>query len=213
MRAIILCGGEGTRWKGRSPKHFAEIDGERLIDRTVRLLSERGASDVWTVAPDDERYQVAGSQRVAPESIGYDIDKVLCCRSLWTDDTLLLCGDVWFSEPAMDSIAGQRPGDFAFYGRRYRSTITGAKWGEIFAFRFCAGVPVAKRAAALRREVESGRLERAKLWELYQTLIGEPPKPFQEQIFDSRWIDIDDWTDDFDTVEEYEEWIRRRLSR
>ena len=42
--AILLCGGEATRWNNylNSPKHLINIEGERLLDRTTRLIKEAG---------------------------------------------------------------------------------------------------------------------------------------------------------------------------
>lgn len=42
---FILAGGSATRWQGyqgEKNKCFVKIDGERLIDRTERLLKENG---------------------------------------------------------------------------------------------------------------------------------------------------------------------------
>lgn len=42
MKYIIMADGKGTRWNNFNniPKHFIEIDGEKIIFRTVRLLNE-----------------------------------------------------------------------------------------------------------------------------------------------------------------------------
>ena len=42
MNYYILANGEGKRWGNYKgvPKHLIEIDGETLIDRTVRLLAK-----------------------------------------------------------------------------------------------------------------------------------------------------------------------------
>ena len=41
---IIMCGGEYKDFE--TPKHFTKIKGERIIDRTIRLLKENGAKIV-----------------------------------------------------------------------------------------------------------------------------------------------------------------------
>ena len=57
MRFLIACSGKGTRWKNYLgvPKHLIKIDGERLLDRTIRLIKERvhAKHDIWVIAFDD----------------------------------------------------------------------------------------------------------------------------------------------------------------
>jgi len=54
MKYIIMADGKGTRWNNFNniPKHFIEINGEKIIFRTVRLLNETGVEDspisAWT---------------------------------------------------------------------------------------------------------------------------------------------------------------------
>ena len=42
MKYIIMADGKGTRWQNYNdiPKHFIEINGEKIIERTVRLLRD-----------------------------------------------------------------------------------------------------------------------------------------------------------------------------
>jgi CTP:molybdopterin cytidylyltransferase MocA len=48
VAGLVLAAGEGRRL-GR-PKALLEIDGERLVDRTVRVLLEAGCTPVYVVA-------------------------------------------------------------------------------------------------------------------------------------------------------------------
>ena len=43
MLYIIMCGGD---YHTPEPKQFREIKGERIVDRTIRLLRENGVSDI-----------------------------------------------------------------------------------------------------------------------------------------------------------------------
>ena len=52
MQAIIMAAGSGTRIETITkdiPKSFLEINGEKLIERAIRLLRERGVSDITVV--------------------------------------------------------------------------------------------------------------------------------------------------------------------
>ena len=48
VAGLVLAAGEGRRLGG--PKALLELDGERLVDRTVRVLHEAGCSPVYVVA-------------------------------------------------------------------------------------------------------------------------------------------------------------------
>ena len=48
VAGLVLAAGEGRRLGG--PKALLEFDGERLVDRTVRVLHEAGCSPVYVVA-------------------------------------------------------------------------------------------------------------------------------------------------------------------
>ena len=52
MQAVILAAGLGTRLSSRTgglPKSFSVLNGEKLIDRNIRMLNERGVEDVHVV--------------------------------------------------------------------------------------------------------------------------------------------------------------------
>lgn len=47
VAGLVLAAGQGRRFGG--PKAPVEIDGERLVDRAVRVLREGGCDPVWVV--------------------------------------------------------------------------------------------------------------------------------------------------------------------
>lgn len=210
-RFILMCAGEGTRWTGETPKHLVDVEGEVLLHRTVRQLIERGQADVWIAHP-DPAYDVEGATRFAPDpDRRYDVDKFWSARAKWVPDTRHLYGDVYYTDDAMDRIALDPPkAAFGIYGRRFRSEITGCPHGEVFAFCFTDLAYCGSVCQELRTLSARGSLRRGGSWELYQMMQGRKPNPYGRQMFDENWTQIDDWTDDFDSVEEYEEWKRRR---
>ena len=48
VAGLVLAAGEGRRLGG--PKALLVIDGERLVDRTVRVLYDAGCTPVYVVA-------------------------------------------------------------------------------------------------------------------------------------------------------------------
>ena len=49
---VIMAGGQEKRWRRYRGvhKHLIPIDGERILDRTVRLIRERTDADITIVA-------------------------------------------------------------------------------------------------------------------------------------------------------------------
>lgn len=144
VRVLIICAGQGTRWEGYlgTEKHLVEIEGERLLDRTVRLLSEQGVGNVCVVTKEyDERYNVLGtSQEVV--CVDYennvDADKFLSSKHLWhkAGRTIVLYGDCYFTDQAMEVIVHFPKREWTLFCRPGASKLTGTNWGECFAQSF-----------------------------------------------------------------------------
>src|SRR5688500_1447670 len=99
MRVIILANGQNRL------NHLVEIDGEPIISRTFRLLVARGV--VPTVAT--SRIEISSLLRPeipiyhpAPEPRHTVLGKSVVGLFSTTEPTLLLLGDVYFSEAAID---------------------------------------------------------------------------------------------------------------
>lgn len=220
VRAIIICAGEATRWGNYkdTPKHLIEIEGERLLHRTVRLLNERGVSDVHVVVKKkSELYEVEGSTQYEAK-LDYeqnaDADKFLSSKELWNRDgrTLVIYGDCYFTDEAMDTIVGYPGKGWKLFCRPDASKITGTPWGECFAQSFYPA-DLERHEAALHRIAElkkSGKIRRCGGWEHYRAMQGYPDEKLNRHVMAGNFILIDDWTDDFDYPKDYDEWNRRR---
>lgn len=241
MNVIIVCAGESSRWNNYlgCRKHLVKIDGERLIDRTVRLIEEyaRGEYKIFIVAPNDD-YKSKGAELFIPkkdESIG-EADKFLNSKELWNRDgrTLYLLGDVWYSEEAMRTICGHDRHRWTVFGRFKRSSITGCRWREYFALSF-HDQHIKRHEESLHRIIKmfkDGRLKKCGGWELSYAMGGIPifnnSSSLPEKIFSyiynrltsvifrlnlykgADFVSIDDWTEDFDYPEDYDTWMSRK---
>lgn len=217
-RALILAAGEGTRWMNHlgAPKHFIVIDGETLLDRTIRLLHERCVEDVVVVGPKgDDRYQRPGARLVTPDtdpSIG--IDKFQSSADLWNTEgrTVLLWGDVFFTDAAMDTILGEQRPSWWAYNRLTPSEITGCRWGEFFAVTMMPADHV--RALVTIRHCGSlqaaGMIDRSGGFEWYRAMCGivGPKVRTRNHVDLGSLTQIDDETDDFDLPSDYVRWMR-----
>lgn len=221
VRAIILCAGDATRWNNHRgvPKHLVEIEGERILDRAVRLLRSRGIDDVHIVvkAP-SPAYEVSGAKQ-AVVTVDYkqnaDADKYLSSKSLWNQEgrTLVVLGDVYFTEATMNTIVSFREREWTIFCRPNPSKITGGKHGEIFAQSFYPE-HLASHEKALHRIADLHKrkvIDRSSGWEHYRAVVGRPDSKIrQPHVMSTNFVEIDDWTEDFDYPEDYETWLKRR---
>lgn len=204
LRAFILCAGRASRWNAVTalPKHLAQVDGETLLDRIVRQLSTRGVQEIIVVA-NDERLQRPGCVFLSPDRCRWTAETLATTRHAWTGNTAILLGDVYYTDPAMDSIlACGKP--LSIFGRPGPSRLTGSCWAEIFALRIRKS-GTARMDSAIQlalRDAETGG--RGKLWEIYRALTGQPLRGKRIKLDERIFRTIDDLTDDVDTPEEWE---------
>ena len=214
-RAIIICAGEATRWANYMgvKKHFIEVEGEAILHRTVRLLNEYGIDDIGVVAKDDEynSTEYAMYKPVISEHNG-GVDKFLNSQHLWLNDgrTIVLYGDVYFTEYAMQTIANHAHRDWQLFARAFGSRYTGRKWGECFAQSFYPE-HIAEHLRKLEQAVElwhEGKIKNPSGWQHYRFMIGLPPEMVDTIMVGDRFVNIDDLTDDFDSKEDYDLWLK-----
>lgn len=210
-RILVIAAGSGRRWNdfGGAPKHFATVSGEPVISRTVRLFAPLGQI---VIVGSDERYALPGTELHIPTHRpgDFEADRFTNSRHLWSDTgrTLLLLGDVWFSDRAAATIS-RHSRDWTWFCRFSKSKLTGCARAEGFAFSIWpehhdladAGL---RRIIAERR---AGIIYRAQGWELYRAMAGAP---------DLRWMQdhghavrIDDFTQDFDYPADWRLWLQR----
>lgn len=216
-RAIIICAGEGTRWGDYLgvPKHLIEISGEPLLHRTVRLLRDFGIKDIVVVSKDDPRYKVPGSSQYVA-TLNYeenaDADKFLSSRHLWNKDgrTIVLYGDVFFTLEALNTITKFQETEWTLFCRPNASRVTGHKWGECFAISFYpdSHVEMEKQLHRTAALWKSGQISRCGGWELYRAMTGRPDNKIRHpHVMTTHYRTIDDFTEDFDSPQDYDSWL------
>ena len=216
MRVLILCAGEGLRWNNYTgvPKYKLLIEGEVLIERTVRQFLEY-TDDIVIVSNGDLYIDGAYSYTAKKEKRYKDMDKFLSSHEQWSDTrTIIVYGDTYFTDEAVKLIAtNDRP--LCFYLRKGSSEITGKPWGEIFGLSF------------------DGSLNKFMLESLsnilFKRVVKDDPPPAgwtllryilnvkkNKEIFVPKnshsYMIIDDWTEDFDYPHDLDTWERLRLA-
>ena len=225
-KAFILCAGASTRWRNKDkPKGTPQIkqniiiNNEKLIDRTIRLLKENNINDITIVLRGDIlqnkdcKYIDLGSAEKAST-----VMDTLKTKEHWENNIIILLGDVYFSENAIKTIVKNKDKIPTFYGRPFKSFVTGKTRPEIFAFSFDS-----KDANKIEKSILSAikmvanmvvaRLTKdphVRMWQLYEHYHKQPLGDVfsygaekRDIINKDGFIVIDDETDDFDVYQDY----------
>lgn len=207
---IIIAAGEATRWNNYMgiTKHFAVLNGEPILIRAVRLLKENGvkAQDIELVSLD---YNVEGvtNHHITPNyKENADADKFLSSAHLWNREgrTVIVYGDVYFSDYAMQRITNYEGKDWTMFCRP--GTINNATAGECFAASFYPdeidrGIAQLKELTRLYRAKQFSRIGG---WEWSRLMSDVSRDKIWEHQLDLNVYDvIDDETDDLDFPRDY----------
>jgi hypothetical protein len=166
----------------------------------------RDHGDVWIVGPNDHRYTIPGSSLYVPNlTADYrDADKFLSSRTLWNQDgrTVVLYGDVYFTENARNQIVTWGRREWNLFCRFGPSQITGTPWGECFAQSFYPE-HLSRHEQALH-QLAASDLKRIGGWEHARLMHKADPGA---EIRHSGYVEIDDLTDDLDFPEDYDRMV------
>lgn len=208
MRIIIAASGEGRRWNNfrNTPKHLVTIEGEILLNRIYKQF--RDFTDDIVILSRDPRYQV-GDARLEPPLDGewLDFGKIYSSNHLWSDErTIIVFGDVYFTDEAVKTIISNTD-EYKFFMRKGPSKYTGKGHKEIFAFAFSGGMN--EKIKKYIHELVDKKQGGAGAWRLYLHMnkITHPRDYFKSDGY----VEINDWTDDFDYPEDILKWEKMRL--
>ena len=204
MQYIIMCGGKYSEWE--KPRHLLEINGEKIVCRTIRLLQECGVTDISISSDYDEL-------------AGFDVpvlkhDNKYGRGGFWTEafyptenPACYIFGDVVFSKDAIQKIVETETKSVEYFASAPPFAPGYIKrWAEPFAFkvnnqkyfRICI-----EKAEELFREK---KLKRLISWELWQVIKGTS----LNEIDYTNYTVINDYTCDVDNIEDLEN-IRRAI--
>ena len=209
VRVVIIAGGSGTRWGEYrdTPKHLLTIEKEVLLHRTCKQFLKYTA-DVCVIGL-DKRYIVENTKLYLSGSNTNhkDASKFMCSQNLWNKKgrTVLVFGDVYFTNDAVEAIM-TTPGAFKWFLRKEESKVSGARWKEIFAFAFDASM-INSITQHLLSLISLDQVQRQAGWALYKRMTGDR---FADPFANPHYVNIDDWTEDFDFPEDLQIWEEHR---
>jgi hypothetical protein len=189
-------------------------DGETIFHRTIRMLVEAGIEleEIMVVGPRElwkQRLAERVFKGVEPGGEpGPLLDGIKTIFPLWeTDRTTVLLGDVVFSYKALNLILDtQEP--VAFIGRPGQNPVVGKTAAELFGFSVSREMYSSVYDHCVRMTARGAVINYPpKLWALYRLMCGfeHDEYKYENKIL----IDPQDYTDDLDSVEEYQEfWLQ-----
>lgn len=178
------------------------MDRKPLLVRTVEQV-RRWTTDINITAPDDWRYKLAGTThhvRSPDEPSEY-----ASTRALWNPAgrTVLLLGDVYFTDAAITRIMSERADDLRVFGRFGPSKVTGTPYGEIFAATWTDRQHDAldRHLDVVHRTRAAGTVTRPPGWMLLRSWQGTPLG--KHRVRTPWFVQVDDETDDVDTPADF----------
>lgn len=193
MKYIIMCGGP------RSGKPLRKIFDETIVERTIRLLSENGVTDI-AISTNDDRYQFEVPILHHDNATTWDKFYWLDGFYPMTDPVCYIFGDVFFSPRAIKTIVEKETDGIEFFASAppYDDLYI-KKWAEPFAFKVQDTEKFFKcirRCKALDSQHLFNRMPIS--WELWQVINNT----ILNFIDYHSYIAINDYTVDIDTDEQ-----------
>lgn len=203
MKYIIMCGGDYHETQRRQTY---EINGEQIIERTIRLLKEAGVTDI-AISSLDEQFDHYGVPRLE------HANDYVCGKNFWisafypTDyPVCYIFGDVIFSPEAIRTIVDTKSDSIEFFASappfddRYIK-----QWAEPFAFKVQKPKQFAKALDKCKELAKEGKFKRLISWELWQ-VIKETPL---NNIDYTNYVAINDYTCDIDEKSDLDDFIQK----
>lgn len=197
MKYIIMADGKGSRWNNYNgtPKHLININGETLLERTVRLIKKYDDKSRVIITSHDPRYEVEGAIRYEPKNNIIEIDRFT--KELIEDNICFLYGDTYYSEEAIKLVINKRLEDITFFGT-YKSIV---------AIRINDSAIFKKHLEKVRSLYINGKIDECIGWQIYQSYANIPFKT--KEIDEKYYVVIADETMDFNSPNDFNELIRR----
>lgn len=199
MKYIIMCNGNNSNFE--TPRHLSVIKGERIVDRTIRLLKENGAKNVY-ISSDNKLFDSCGVPRLKHKrnyvcnywlDAFYKVDEPVC----------YIFGDVYFTESAIKTIVNYETDRNVLFGTSIARNELHQNWGEPFAYIVKDYETFHKGIEEVKKLKDEGKLLREPIvWELYRYLHN---LDVNVQEITEDYVDIDDGTMDVDNPKKLEE--------
>jgi choline kinase len=193
-----MCGGYYENFKEH--KALIKINGEPLVERTIRLLKENGIQDIY-ISSNQEEFKDYANVLKHENSYRYENGKIY---GYWVDayyptdkPCIYLHGDVYYTEDAIKKIINLNPKVNTMLGNQYALNKNHDKVGEPFGWIIVDQVKFRNAIEKTKKLQDEGKCDRMPIsWELYQVLNGHDVNGFD--IKEDTYFPISDLTIDID---------------
>lgn len=188
------------------PRQLIEINGEKLVARTIRLLKENGVQDIIITAK-DKRFDKLGVKRYECKNNDFDYIKRTGYWlnafpfELMNEPVCFVWGDVYFSEHAIKTIVKTETNKnlfFCSYNNKDKKYIK--HHDEPFAYKIVDTDLFKKHIEIVKKLYDEGKTCRHPIvWEVYRSMNG---LDVNEHVMTKNYIAINDITCDIDSKDD-----------
>ncbi len=207
MKFAIMCGGEYKNFD--IPKPLVEIKGEKLIERTIRLLKELGVQDI-VITSNNPIFDNFGVLRIENKENTFSQDSSWTNMQGWwldgfyrfNEPTCYLFGDVYYSERAIQEVVYDYDKNFIFVGSdpQRNEGYTLKPWEEPLAFMVFNYNNFYDAIDEVKKLYLEGKVKRHPIaWEVYRYLCGYD---VNERKLEDHFVCINDYSCDVDCMED-----------
>ena len=208
---VILASGVAQRWEGIQHKQLVNIAGQPLLLRTLDQLAQRWDTRPVVVTHHEQIARAVSNSANAlflePNQRRWTVETALSSREEWGDPTLLLAGDVYWTDAALDIACEFNTGG------PIRYLVTQGPVGDDILGIWFRRRHRNRVARALNHAIQHARLRGGggKLWQSYRTLNGFPLT--RHHLEATHCVRIEDETTDFDSIGDYQKFIEQSKSK
>lgn len=191
-----MCGGN---YHTAEPKQLKSIKGERIVERTIRLLRENGVTDI-AITSNDERFEQFGVPVLHHKNTFGDGGHWLEAFAPIDEPVCYIFGDVVFSPEAIKTIVETETDFIQFFASSPPFDSRYLKdWAEPYAFKVMQP-ELFHRYIKRTLELINSFYRDPIAWELWQVIKGTP----LGHIDYTNYVVINDYTCDVDCDEDLE---------
>lgn len=220
MKYIIMCGGNYSD-NFKKPKQLLKVNGEVLVERTIRLLKENGVNDI-AITTNNSNFDYLDVEiiKLKNEYSHNNPERHKKSKNSWlnayypvNEPCCYLHGDCYFSNEAIKTIVETKVKDTMFFCVRDiydgRPMGVNAKGREPLGFKVENQKIFRQAIDDLFQMIDAGKFETDPIsWNLYRQLNGLELdfKGFGNGIFNTNgdYVVIDDYSTDIDNIKDIE---------
>lgn len=210
MKYVIMCGGKYDIWE--TPRQLTKINGETLIERTIRLLRANhvDTNHIYVSTNNEKIFDYCADSKNIHAFIywtqhnNWVVPRPGISTGDWCDcfcmtditDVCYLMGDVVFSPDAIKTIVRTHTDDIEFFASAPPFAPNYSKpYAEPFAFKVHDNKHLQRAIAETKRLYRAGEFHRPPIaWEFWQVVKGTPIN----HIDYTNYAVINDYTCDID---------------